>query len=113
MGAEEPVDALGRPLAAWGQRLGAFVIDELFIFVVTLCAAIAFGLRHTLAGALLSLVMAAAYYAVLNGSEAGQTFYAQSQAQPGSAPGGDAGADAGAQPGPGQKQDVLNFLRSL
>ena len=74
MGAEEPVDALGRPLAAWGQRLGAFVIDELFIFFVTLCAAIALGLRHTFSGALLSLVMASAYYAVLNGSEVGQTF---------------------------------------
>jgi len=73
-GAEEPVDALGRPLAAWGQRVGAFVIDELFIFVVTFCAVIALGLRHRFAGHLLSLVMAAAYYAVLNGSEMGQTF---------------------------------------
>jgi uncharacterized RDD family membrane protein YckC len=73
-GAEQPVDALGRPLAAWGQRLGAIVIDEIFIFVVTFCAAVLFGLRHKLAGALLSLVMAAAYYAVLNGSEVGQTF---------------------------------------
>ena len=73
-GAEEPVDALGRPLAAWGQRLGAIVIDEIFIFVVTYCAAVVFGLRHTFGGALLSLAMAAAYYAVLNGSEMGQTF---------------------------------------
>ena len=42
-------------------------------------------------------------------SEAGQTFYAQSQAQPGAAPGGgpEAGAapGAGAQQGAGQKQD--------
>jgi len=68
------VDALGRPLAAWGLRLGAFVIDELFVFVITLCAAILFGLRHRFLGAVLSLVMAAAYYAVLNGSEMGQTF---------------------------------------
>jgi uncharacterized RDD family membrane protein YckC len=74
IGAGEPLDALGRPLAAWGQRLGAFVIDELFVFVVTLCAAILFGLRHRFLGAVLSLVMAAAYYAVLNGSEMGQTF---------------------------------------
>ena len=73
-GAEEPLDALGRPLAAWGQRLGAFVIDEVFIQVITLCARFALGLRHTLAGALLAMVMAAAYYAVLNGSEMGQTF---------------------------------------
>jgi uncharacterized RDD family membrane protein YckC len=73
-GAEEPVDALGRPLAAWGQRLGAFVIDMIFVFVVTYCAAVLFSLRHRFAGAVLSLVMAAAYYAVLNGSEMGQTF---------------------------------------
>jgi uncharacterized RDD family membrane protein YckC len=73
-GAGEPLDALGRPLAAWGLRLGAFVIDELFVFVMTLCAAILFGLRHRFLGAVLSLVMAAAYYAVLNGSEMGQTF---------------------------------------
>ena len=73
-GAEEPVDALGRPLAAWGQRLGAIVIDEIFIFVVTICAEIVVGLRHEFGGALLSLAMAAAYYAVLNGSEMGQTF---------------------------------------
>jgi uncharacterized RDD family membrane protein YckC len=73
-GAEEPVDALGRPLAAWGQRVGAIVIDEIFVFIVTICAAILFGQRHKFAGALLSLVMAAAYYAVLNGSEMGQTF---------------------------------------
>ena len=31
--ASEPVDAFGRPLAAWGQRLAAFLIDEVFIFV--------------------------------------------------------------------------------
>ncbi|HVW31386.1 MAG TPA: RDD family protein [Acidimicrobiia bacterium] len=70
----EPVDALGRPLAAWGQRLGAFAIDEIFVFVVTLCAAIAFNLRHKLAGAILSLILSAAYFAVLNGSVMGQTF---------------------------------------
>jgi uncharacterized RDD family membrane protein YckC len=70
----ERVDALGRPLAAWGQRVGAIVIDEIFVFVVTRCASILFGLRHRFGGALLSLVMAAAYYAVLNGSAMGQTF---------------------------------------
>ena len=74
MGAQEPVDALGRPLAAWSQRLVAFVIDEIFVQVVTICARIALGLRHTLAGAILSVAMAAAYYAVLNGGEMGQTF---------------------------------------
>ena len=73
-GTEGPVDALGRPLAAWGQRLGAIVIDEIFIFIVTASAVFLFGLRHKFAGAVLSLVMAAAYYAVLNGSEMGQTF---------------------------------------
>jgi uncharacterized RDD family membrane protein YckC len=71
---QEAVDALGRPLAAWGQRLGALVIDELFIFIVTFCAVFTLGLRHTFAAAVISLVMAGAYYAVLNGSEMGQTF---------------------------------------
>ena len=70
----EPVDALGRPLAAWGSRLGAFVIDEVFIFVISELAKFAIGLRHTLAGQILSLVMAIGYYAALNGSEMGQTF---------------------------------------
>jgi uncharacterized RDD family membrane protein YckC len=61
-------------MAAWGQRLGAFVIDELFVFIVSELANFALGVRHKFGGALLSLVMAAAYYAVLNGSEMGQTF---------------------------------------
>ena len=74
IGAAEPVDALGRPLAGWGQRLGAFAIDEIFVYVVTYCAAVAFGLRHKLAGAILSLILSAAYFAVLNGSPMGQTF---------------------------------------
>ena len=65
---------MGRPLATWGQRLGALVIDELFIFIVTFCAVFTLGLRRTFAGAVVSLVMAGAYYAVLNGSELGQTF---------------------------------------
>jgi uncharacterized RDD family membrane protein YckC len=68
------LDAFGRPLAGWGQRLGALVIDELFIFIVTFCAAFTLGVRRTFAGAAMSLVMAGAYYAVLNGSEMGQTF---------------------------------------
>jgi uncharacterized RDD family membrane protein YckC len=73
-GNEGALDGFGRPLAPWGQRVGAFVIDEIFIFVVTFCAVFAFGLRHRFIGVLLSLALAAAYYAVLNGSEAGQTF---------------------------------------
>ena len=59
-GGEAPADAFGRPLAAWGQRVAAFVIDEIFIFVVTFCAVFAFGLRHKFTGVLLSLVLAAA-----------------------------------------------------
>jgi uncharacterized RDD family membrane protein YckC len=70
----EPVDGLGRPLAAWGQRLAAFVIDELFILVITELAKFAVGLRHTVAGQVLALAMAIGYYAALNGSEMGQTF---------------------------------------
>jgi uncharacterized RDD family membrane protein YckC len=70
----EPVDELGRPLAAWGQRLAAFVIDEVFVFVITELAKFALGLRHTFAGQMLALAMAIGYYAVLNGSELGQTF---------------------------------------
>lgn len=72
--AQDGLDAFGRPLATWGQRLGALVIDELFLFVVTFCAVLAVGLRRTFAGAVVSLVLAGAYYAVLNGSEMGQTF---------------------------------------
>lgn len=71
---QENEDAFGRPLATWGQRLGAVVIDELFIFIVTFCAVFALGLRKTFGGAVISLVMAGVYYAVLNGSELGQTF---------------------------------------
>ena len=65
---------MGRPLAPWSYRLGAIVIDELFILVMTFCAVYLFGLRRSLGGAILSLVMAGAYYAVLNGSDMGQTF---------------------------------------
>jgi uncharacterized RDD family membrane protein YckC len=70
----EPVDAFGRPLAAWGQRLGAFVIDEVFVRVVAFCAVFALGLRHQIGGRILWLLLAVGYYAVLNGSEMGQTF---------------------------------------
>ena len=73
-GAEEPVDVLGRPLAPWGERLGSFVIDELFVYVVAKLAVFALGLHHTFGARLLWLIIAIAYYAVLNGSESGQTF---------------------------------------
>jgi uncharacterized RDD family membrane protein YckC len=69
-----PVDAFGRPLASWGQRLGAYLVDEVFIRVLALLAAFALGLRQELGGRILWLLMAGAYYAVLNGSEMGQTF---------------------------------------
>lgn len=68
------LDAFGRPLASWSQRLGALVIDEVFLFVVTFCAVFALGIRKTFAGALVSLLLAGVYYALLNGSEVGQTF---------------------------------------
>jgi uncharacterized RDD family membrane protein YckC len=70
----ESVDAFGRPLAAWGQRLGAFLIDEVFIRVVASSAVFALGLRHQFGGRVLWLLRAVGYYAVLNGSEMGQTF---------------------------------------
>jgi len=73
-GAQEPVDDLGRPLAAWGQRLGAFVMDEVFVYVVAKLAVFALGLHRTFGARLLWFLLAIAYYAVLNGSEAGQTF---------------------------------------
>jgi uncharacterized RDD family membrane protein YckC len=71
---QEAVDDFGRPFASWGQRLVAFVIDEVFIYIVTFCAVYALGLRRSFGGAMVSLVMAAVYYAILNGSEMGQTF---------------------------------------
>ena len=74
LGTPPPTDAFGRPLARWGQRLGALVIDELFIFIVTFCAVYTLGVRRSFTGAMVSLAMAGAYYAVLNGSEMGQTF---------------------------------------
>ena len=73
-GAEEPVDALGRPLARWGERLGAFVIDELFVYIVAKLAVFALGLHRTFGARLLWFVIAIAYYAALNGSQQGQTF---------------------------------------
>jgi uncharacterized RDD family membrane protein YckC len=69
-----PVDAFGRPLAGWGQRVGALVIDEVFVRIVSSLAVFALGLHRTFGGRILWLAMAAAYYAVLNGSEMGQTF---------------------------------------
>lgn len=74
LGTPSANDAFGRPLATWGQRLGALVIDELFIFIVTFCAVYTLGVRRSFTGAMVSLAMAGAYYAVLNGSEMGQTF---------------------------------------
>jgi uncharacterized RDD family membrane protein YckC len=70
----EPVDAFGRPLAAWGQRVGAYLVDEVFIRVIAFLAVFALGLRHNVGGRVIWLLLAAAYYAVLNGSEMGQTF---------------------------------------
>jgi len=73
-GAEEPVDALGRPLARWSERLVAFVVDQLFVYIVAKLAVFALGLHHTFGARLLWFVIAVAYYAALNGSAAGQTF---------------------------------------
>ena len=70
----EPVDGFGRPLAGWGQRFGAYLIDEVFIRIIAFLAVFALGLRHNVGGRVVWLAMAAAYYAVLNGSEMGQTF---------------------------------------
>ena len=60
--------------ATWGQRLGAFLIDELFIFIVTFCAVYALRLNGQFGAAVLTWLLAGAYFAVLNGSDMGQTF---------------------------------------
>jgi uncharacterized RDD family membrane protein YckC len=60
--------------ASWGRRLGAFVFDEAFVLLVARLAVYAVGLHHTVGGHVLWFVMATAYFALLNGSEAGQTF---------------------------------------
>lgn len=70
----QSVDPFGRALAAWGQRLGAYLVDEVFIRIIAFLAVFALGLRHNVGGRVIWLLMAAAYYAVLNGSEMGQTF---------------------------------------
>jgi len=94
-----PLDPLGRPLATWGQRAGAILIDELFLFVVITCALYALRLQHRFVGAVVSLVLAGAYYAVLNGSEAGQTFGKRAlgiQVRDAAGPGGPIGAQRAA-----------------
>jgi uncharacterized RDD family membrane protein YckC len=83
-----PVDVQGRPLAEWWQRLVAIIIDSIILGVVTgvISAVIYTGAhyrtngifsttldgRHVIAG-LISFVIDLAYFALLNGSEKGQT----------------------------------------
>jgi uncharacterized RDD family membrane protein YckC len=71
---QRPYDPPGPHPATWGERLGAFLIDELFVFVVTFCAVYALRLNGQFGAAVLTWLMAGAYFAVLNGSEMGQTF---------------------------------------
>ncbi|HVB93974.1 MAG TPA: RDD family protein [Acidimicrobiales bacterium] len=84
-----PVDSLGRPLAEWWQRLVAIILDSIILGIVTgLISAgiIATGhhngsngffstnldVRHVIAG-LITFVIDLGYFALLNGSEKGQT----------------------------------------
>jgi uncharacterized RDD family membrane protein YckC len=82
-----PVDVQGRPLAEWWQRLVAIIIDSLILAVVT--GAIRYGIvyhhngsngvlstsldgRHVIAG-IVTFVIEMGYFALLNGSQNGQT----------------------------------------
>jgi uncharacterized RDD family membrane protein YckC len=82
-----PVDVQGRPLAEWWQRLVAILIDIVILAVVT--GIIRYGIvprrngsngffstnldgRHVIAG-LVTFVIEMGYFALLNGSEKGQT----------------------------------------
>jgi uncharacterized RDD family membrane protein YckC len=84
------VDTLGRPLAEWWQRLVAIIIDSVILGIVTgiiSAVIIAAGhyvgngnglfstrldARHVIAG-LITFVIDLAYFALLNGSDKGQT----------------------------------------
>jgi uncharacterized RDD family membrane protein YckC len=81
-----PVDRFGRPLAAWWQRLVAIIIDGLILGVPhSILVAIIVGsgsgnglyLTHWRASlvllAIVFVVIDLAYFALLNGSENGQT----------------------------------------
>ncbi len=82
----EPVDRFGRPLAAWWQRLVAIIVDGLILGVPkSILAAIIFGSGSgsglygaNWRGGIVALgivfaVIDLAYFALLNGSEQGQT----------------------------------------
>ena len=81
-----PVDRLGRPLAAWWQRLVAIIIDGLIlgvprsILTVIIVGSTASGGLYTshwraslILLAIVFVVIDLAYFALLNGSENGQT----------------------------------------
>ena len=82
-GVPGPVDVLGRPLADWWQRLVAIIIDGLILFIplgIIFSAALGttgvtgghLGVKVAIA-AIIDAVVEIAYFAVLNGSEKGQT----------------------------------------
>ena len=78
-----PVDGLGRPLADWWQRLVAIIIDFLILFIplgiifsaVLGTAGVATGHLgvKVLIAALVDAVVEIVYFAILNGSDKGQT----------------------------------------
>jgi uncharacterized RDD family membrane protein YckC len=82
-----PVDRLGRPLADWWQRLVAIILDIIILAIpksiVTAIAITSHGSRNTYYAAdwrvsviIVGIIFAAidiAYFAILNGSEKGQT----------------------------------------
>ena len=78
-----PTDSLGRPLADWWQRLVAIIIDGLILFIpleIIFSAALGtggvatghLGVKVVIAG-LVGAVVEIVYFAILNGSDKGQT----------------------------------------
>ncbi len=66
-----PVDAHGRPLAEWWQRVVALLIDGAVLLVPGLVLALGAGGLYM--GAVLNLALGSAYYGLLNGGVRGQT----------------------------------------
>ncbi len=65
----QPTDAFDRPLAHWGQRVRADVLDTVFVSVAAVVLVLVFAsAKAAAAGVLLAVVGSLAYFAVLDGS---------------------------------------------